>query len=70
MVYERENTVNIVPADWYQDGVAGETRQLVFYWNGISDNNQKAAPGIYRVAVLIDMDGKKQKFIGNLGIGR
>jgi hypothetical protein len=70
LVYSRKSATNLVPDEWYSGGVAGERRQLVFYWNGITDKNMKAAPGIYRVILTLDFGREKRKYKGNLGIGR
>jgi hypothetical protein len=47
-VYERQNAVDLIPAEWSATAVPGETRQLVFYWNGVTDGGVPALPGIYR----------------------
>jgi hypothetical protein len=70
LVYDIANHDNVIPPEWEQQQQGDEDRQLVFYWNGISNDNRAAAPGIYRVIVFLDTPTEQQKFIGNIGIGR
>jgi hypothetical protein len=64
----------ISPRQWLTNGVAGEHKQIVFYWNGITDRNVRAAPGIYRVITYMKYhDGREtveKEHIGNIGIGK
>ncbi len=50
--------------------IPGTTEQLVFYWNGITDQDRAAAPGIYRTIMYLEIDGEQLKLSTNLGIGR
>lgn len=70
LVYTRKNEDDMVPASWHSDWTAGTGRQLVFYWNGITDKGVRAAPGIYRTVLLVKWGGEQRKFIGNVGVGR
>jgi hypothetical protein len=70
LVYSLKNDDNVIPDQWQAGRKGGEIRQLVFYWNGITSENRKAAPGIYRAILFISTDTKQQKFLGNIGIGR
>jgi hypothetical protein len=70
LTYSARNDANVIPAQWQADRTGGEVRQLVFYWNGITSENRKAAPGIYRAILYISTDTKQQKFLGNIGIAR
>ncbi|MBD3391514.1 MAG: fibro-slime domain-containing protein [Chitinivibrionales bacterium] len=71
LAYSMRNDNDIIPQKWRNEGWdPGEQRQLVFYWNGITNDNRKAAPGIYRAIIYLDTQTKQQKFIGNVGIGR
>ncbi|MBD3390892.1 MAG: hypothetical protein GF418_02510 [Chitinivibrionales bacterium] len=70
LAYSVENTSNVLPGEWLTERVGGEWRQLVFYWNGITNDNRKASPGIYRVIIFVDTQEQQLKFLGNVGIGR
>ncbi len=72
LVYTRENRSNLIPSEWRNLSLKeeGEGRQLVFYWNGMTESRKKAAPGLYRVALFIDFDGTQRKYTGNVGISR
>jgi hypothetical protein len=71
LVYSRKSDDNIVPNDWLEDGIGGSTRQLVLYWNGMTDRRTKAAPGLYRSILFVKVSGLEgTKYTGNLGIAR
>jgi fibro-slime domain-containing protein len=71
MVYSKQNQTNIIPQVWRENWVGGETKQLVFYWNGITKQDLKAAPGIYRAVVYIKSNiSDESKYTGNVGVGR
>jgi hypothetical protein len=72
MVYSRKNNNDLIPSWWRSsdEWITGETRDLVFYWNGVNDRNTKAAPGIYRVIVFLKCGVLTSKFTGNVGISR
>jgi fibro-slime domain-containing protein len=70
LVYTKKNDRDLIPANWRTDWVPGSTRQLIFYWNGITDSDLKAAAGVYRVVVYLKYKTQSNKFTGNLGIGR
>jgi hypothetical protein len=71
LVYSRQNNDNVLPMeDWANSWVPGSMRKLVFYWNGITDRDTRAAPGIYRAIVNLEFDGKQERYVTNVGIGR
>jgi hypothetical protein len=71
LVYSRKNDRDLVPPSWHATNwVPGEMRQLIFYWNGISDQDFKAAPGIYRIVVFLKYGTQSSKYVGNMGIQR
>lgn len=70
LVYTRENRDNLIPDGMRSAWDPGETHQLLFYWNGITDANRAAAPGVYRVMLYLNFGGDVRKFRGNLGIAR
>ena len=70
LVYSAKNKDNIIPAAWLAGRQGGEVKQLVFYWNGITNDKRKAAPGIYRVFIYLDTKTSQKKYTGNVGIGR
>ncbi len=72
LVYTIRNDNDIIPEKWREPPgwIPGEQKQLVFYWNGITSDNRKAAPGIYRAIVYIDTKTRQQRFVGNVGVGR
>jgi len=43
---------DIIPQSWRDGLVAAGTRQMAFYWNGITDDN-KAARGTYQITVAL-----------------
>jgi|GEM_PF-3947235 len=70
LVYSRKSDDDVIPEQWRNEPWNNENRQLVFYWNGITNDNRKAAPGIYRTIIYIDTESRQQKFLGNVGIAR
>ncbi|MFP4415674.1 MAG: hypothetical protein ACLFSB_00230 [Chitinispirillaceae bacterium] len=71
LVYQRKGAGDqVVEAISNQNWIPGTTRQLVFYWNGITDQNRAAAPGPYRVIVHLKIDGEEMRLSTNMGIGR
>jgi fibro-slime domain-containing protein len=71
LTYSMENRDNIIPKAWYGSWVGGETRQLIFYWNGVTSQRTKAAPGIYRAIVYIKSNiADAKKYVGQVGVGR
>ncbi len=70
MVYSIESEGNVIPGEWLEERMGSEVHQLVFYWNGITSDRRKAAPGIYRVVIYLDTKTEQEKFTGNVGIGR
>ena len=70
LAYSRTSGDDVIPAEWRNDPWNNENRQLVFYWNGITNDNRKASPGIYRVVIYLDSESRQEKFLGNVGIGR
>ena len=71
LVYSRKNDQNLTPQDWYSSNkAAGDKEQLVLYWNGITDYDKKASPGIYRAIAILKINGEVRKHVGNIGIGR
>ncbi len=69
LVYTREND-NVLPEKWRTSEFDSSRVKLVFYWNGMTDQNMKAAPGLYRVIVFLDTGREKSKYRGNVGISR
>ncbi len=65
-VYSVTNDSNVIPSQWMTDGVGGESRQLVFYWNGTKNDGTKASPGIY-VATTTLIDAANQDTISYTG---
>jgi hypothetical protein len=70
LVYSRNSDDDVIPEKWNDDPWNNENRQLVFYWNGISNDNRKSSPGIYRAIVYIDLPTIQRKYVGNIGISR
>jgi hypothetical protein len=70
LVYSRKSADNLMAQEWESNWVAGETRKLAFYWNGITDRELKAAPGMYRLMLVLSFDGIQRKYTGTLGVGR
>jgi hypothetical protein len=70
LVYSRKSSDNLIPESWHSDWVQGSNRQLVFYWNGITDRDMRAAPGIYRTVIMVKWGNQHRKYVGNIGIGR
>ncbi len=69
-VYSRRSGFDFLNEVPRTDWVTGTSQQLTVYWNGITDENRAAAPGIYRVIMMIEVDDEQVKIHGNLGIGR
>jgi hypothetical protein len=69
LVHQRTEE-DIIPPEWRENCVPGREMELNFYWNGITDRNTRAAPGIYKVMVSIRYQGQEQVFRTNVGIGR
>lgn len=70
LVHKR-STEDAIPHDlWDSDWVAGTNRELVFYWNGITDRETRSAPGIYKMVVYIEYAGQRQQYRKNVGIAR
>ncbi|MGD9200884.1 MAG: chitobiase/beta-hexosaminidase C-terminal domain-containing protein, partial [Chitinispirillia bacterium] len=71
LVHAKENRGNVIPSDWnLKDPNQNETRQLIFYWDGISDRGMMAAPGVYRAVVFIQFGRNIKKITGTVGVGR
>jgi hypothetical protein len=70
LVYDVANHGNVIPYEWVTQSSGGDIRQLVFYWNGITNDMRKAAPGIYRIVIYLDLKNEQKKYRGNVGIGR
>ncbi|MFP4417313.1 MAG: fibro-slime domain-containing protein [Chitinispirillaceae bacterium] len=69
-VYRRESGYDFLDDISSTRWTPGTSRQLTVYWNGISDDKRPVAPGLYRVIMNIEVDGKQVKVADNLGIGR
>jgi hypothetical protein len=69
LVHKRA-TDNAIPQDWRDNWLGGTSRDLNFYWNGITDRDTRAAPGIYRMIVYLHFVGGERKFSKNVGIAR
>ncbi len=72
VVYLCENDNDLIPPRWRNDPTyrEGGNQRLILYWNGITKANKKAAPGLYRAALLLETPGEQRKLRGNIGIIR
>jgi hypothetical protein len=70
LAFSTESDDDVIPPEWHDDPWNNENRQLVFYWNGITNDRRKASPGIYRVIVYLDIASRQERFLGNIGIAR
>jgi fibro-slime domain-containing protein len=60
----------VVPEEWKKDWQSGTRKRFVFYWNGITDRNIKAAPGIYKMVVYLYYEGQQVRYESNVGVRR
>jgi hypothetical protein len=71
LVYFAESTDNLIPRDWR--GGEGK-RQLVFYWDGVSDQGRKVAPGVYRATLYLEYHTSKgtsrKPYHSTIGVSR
>jgi hypothetical protein len=68
LVYSRKSNG---PLD-LDNAETGTIKQAAFYWNGITDKNRKAAPGIYKAVVVVEnpKGSRIPPYRSNIGIGR
>jgi hypothetical protein len=52
LVCHRMNDDDLIPPSWHANA-DGQTRELLFYWNGMTDRGMKSAPGVYRVLLTL-----------------
>ncbi len=74
LVFAKENRNNVLPDDWQIPDInqikESGTLQLIFYWDGVTDRDRKACPGIYRVALTVQYGKNTRKVTGTLAVGR
>lgn len=71
LVYFAENTDNLIPRD--RRGAEGK-HQLIFYWDGVSDQGRKVAPGVYRATLYLEYHTSKgtsrKPYHSTIGVSR
>ena len=61
VVYQRANYSDLIPVDWKADWLPGEMRELVFYWNGITDDGKKAYQSSYNLELTLEYMQERNK---------